>query len=259
MGRESSARSRRTLPREGNRLSRRDGGPRTVRKTMPGLRGADRADCLRGQRDELLRVLPDRWAAPRRPRTVAPDARRLAAHARGNGRAPPPLSRQHGSRRRRCDVVLADLPHRNDRARVAARLAGENIREQAKKQKIGIGPAVGLLWAALDARVLKVLGERADEGHWRTTGTIPDFRFLHPERRAADLNVRIVQCRNRFARWFGLRFDHEPGILHPRLALGQLLSPVWRSKKQRVVGVAPILVGRRAMNMAPYVPLLIYG
>src|SRR6516165_6597565 len=158
MGRASAARSRRTLPREGDCLSQRDGGPRTVRKTVPGLRGADRADCLRGQRDELLRVLPDRWAAPRRPRTVAPDARRLAAHARGNGRAPPPLNRQYGSARRRCDVVLAVLPHRNDRARVAARLTGENIREQAEKQEIGAGPTVWLLWAALDARVLEVLG-----------------------------------------------------------------------------------------------------
>src|SRR5215472_2472442 len=102
MGRASSARSRRTLPRESDRLSRRHGGPRTVRKTVPGLRGADRADCLRGQRDELLRALPDRWAAPRRPRTVAPVAWRLAALARGYGRAAPPLRRQHGPRRRRC-------------------------------------------------------------------------------------------------------------------------------------------------------------
>src|SRR5215472_8276321 len=97
MVRASSARSRRTLPRESGRLSRRHGGPRTVRKTVPGLRGADRADCLRGQRDELLSALPDRWEAPRRPRTVAPAARRLAAYARGNGRAAPALSRPHGS------------------------------------------------------------------------------------------------------------------------------------------------------------------
>src|SRR5262249_52167540 len=109
--RTSSARSRRTLPREGDRLSQRDGGPRTVRKTMPGLRGADRADCLRGQRDELLRVLPDRWAAPRRPRTVAPDARRLAAHARGNGRAPPPLNRQPGRRDVRQPIEYARARH----------------------------------------------------------------------------------------------------------------------------------------------------
>src|SRR5215472_5505605 len=54
MGRATSARSRRTLPRESDRLSRRHGGPRTVRKTVPGLRGADRADCL--QRDELLSI-----------------------------------------------------------------------------------------------------------------------------------------------------------------------------------------------------------
>jgi len=48
MGRASSARSRRTLPRGSDRFSRTHGGPRTVRKTVPGLRGADRADCLRG-------------------------------------------------------------------------------------------------------------------------------------------------------------------------------------------------------------------
>ena len=46
MGRASSARSRRTLPRESDRLSRKYGGTRTVRKTVPRLRGTDRADCL---------------------------------------------------------------------------------------------------------------------------------------------------------------------------------------------------------------------
>ena len=35
--------------------------------------------------------------APRRPRPVAPVARRLAAYARGDGRAAPALSRAHGS------------------------------------------------------------------------------------------------------------------------------------------------------------------
>src|SRR5215472_1850071 len=98
MGRATSARSRRTLPRENDRLSRRHGGPRTVRKTVPGLRGADRADCLRG----LLSALPDRWEAPRRPRTVAPVARRLAAYARGD----PTL---RGVRLKFCAIRLLDL------------------------------------------------------------------------------------------------------------------------------------------------------
>ena len=52
-------------------------------KPCPRLRRAGSAHPLRRQRDQLLRALPDRRQAPRRPRAVAAAEGRLAADARG--------------------------------------------------------------------------------------------------------------------------------------------------------------------------------
>ena len=54
-------------------------------EAVPALRLEGAAHPLRVERDELLPNLPDRRQTARRPRPVAPAARRLAAHARGVG------------------------------------------------------------------------------------------------------------------------------------------------------------------------------
>src|SRR5688572_23564135 len=50
---------------------------------MSCLRHTGAAHSVRGQRDELLRALSDRWSSARRPRDVATPQARLAANARG--------------------------------------------------------------------------------------------------------------------------------------------------------------------------------
>ena len=66
------------LSREGDRVPRRDGGARPLQAAVPGLRHAGAADRLRRQRVQLLRALPDRRPAARRPLAVAAAEGRLA-------------------------------------------------------------------------------------------------------------------------------------------------------------------------------------
>ena len=73
------ARGRRRLPREGDRVSRRDGRPWPVQAALPRLRRAGAADRLRRQRVQLLRAVPDRRPAAGRPLAVAAAEGRLAA------------------------------------------------------------------------------------------------------------------------------------------------------------------------------------
>jgi formamidopyrimidine-DNA glycosylase len=65
-----------------DRLSSRDGCARTLRTTVSGLRHARAAHPLRRQRDELLRALPNRRKASRRPRTFEIAQAGLAAQHR---------------------------------------------------------------------------------------------------------------------------------------------------------------------------------
>ena len=61
-------------------------------QAVPALRRTGAAHPLRRQRDELLRALSDRRDAARRPQPLAAAESRLAAHARGVGRAQTALS-----------------------------------------------------------------------------------------------------------------------------------------------------------------------
>ena len=61
-------RSRRSISCEGHRVPRGDGGTRPLRQAVPGVRHADPAHPLRGQRGQLLSDLPDRRPAPGRSR-----------------------------------------------------------------------------------------------------------------------------------------------------------------------------------------------
>ena len=95
----SPARARRAaVPGEGHRVPSRDGRARPLPRAVSRVRLARAAHRPRRERDELLRALPDRRPAARRPRALAPAPRRLArtleeleerrpAHAA----APPPL------------------------------------------------------------------------------------------------------------------------------------------------------------------------
>src|SRR5437879_13791529 len=74
---------------ESHRLSRRHGGARAISQALPGVRLAGAAHRVRGERDQLLRALPDWRQDPRRPRPLAPAQSELAAldrRARLNGR-----------------------------------------------------------------------------------------------------------------------------------------------------------------------------
>ena len=72
----------RRVSREGDRVPRRHGGARPLRQTLPGVRHADSAHSVRGQRSELLSDVPDRRQAARRSRPVAIAQGRLAEVAR---------------------------------------------------------------------------------------------------------------------------------------------------------------------------------
>jgi formamidopyrimidine-DNA glycosylase len=74
-------RSRR-LAREGDRIPPADGGARPLQIAVPRLRCAGAAHRPRRERDELLRALPDRRPAARRPRAVAPAEGELAEEHR---------------------------------------------------------------------------------------------------------------------------------------------------------------------------------
>src|SRR4029077_19122761 len=60
-------------------------GPWEIRQAVSRLRNARPAHRLRGERVQLLRALPERRRHPRRPRTVAPPAQKLAALDRRAG------------------------------------------------------------------------------------------------------------------------------------------------------------------------------
>ena len=82
MDRPAPRRGRRQLPGEGDRLSRRDGGAWPLPKAVPGMRRAGAAHSLRGERDQLLRALPDRRPRAGRPEPVATAQGRLAPQHR---------------------------------------------------------------------------------------------------------------------------------------------------------------------------------
>src|SRR5688572_3082983 len=86
MDRAAEGTDRRRVPGEGHGVSRRYGGPRAVRQTLPRLWLARATHRLRRQRGELLRQLPDRRPPAGGQIAVATDARRLAAHARRTGK-----------------------------------------------------------------------------------------------------------------------------------------------------------------------------
>src|SRR5688572_17348710 len=69
----------RALSRESDGVPRRDGRARALRQAVPRLRCASAAHCVRGERNELLRSLPDRRAHPGRPRALTPAQEELAA------------------------------------------------------------------------------------------------------------------------------------------------------------------------------------
>ena len=79
VGRSAAAGRLGRLSRKGHRVPRRDGGARPLQAAVPGLRVAGAADRLRRERVQLLREVPDRRPAARRPVAVAAAEGRLAA------------------------------------------------------------------------------------------------------------------------------------------------------------------------------------
>src|SRR3990172_9117798 len=72
----------RGVPREGHGLPGGDGRPRALRQTLSSVRVTRATDRSRGNRDELLRPLPDRREAPGGPRALPAAQRGLASDAR---------------------------------------------------------------------------------------------------------------------------------------------------------------------------------
>src|SRR5436190_20925184 len=85
MDRAARCAGRTRIPGESHRVSRRDGGPRPARQALPGLRCPSAANRLCGERDQLLRALPDRRQDPRRPCAVAPAEEDVSALDRRAG------------------------------------------------------------------------------------------------------------------------------------------------------------------------------
>ena len=81
LGRSFARGSRGCLSRKGDRVSQGHGGSRTLWRTLPEVWRKDPADSLRGQRNELLRPVPDRRKSPRRSEFVSALALRLAAYS----------------------------------------------------------------------------------------------------------------------------------------------------------------------------------
>ena len=72
-----------SIPRESDRLPQGNGGPWPLPRTVPALRCAGPAHRLRRERVQLLRALPDRRPAARRPCPLAPAEEGLAEDGRG--------------------------------------------------------------------------------------------------------------------------------------------------------------------------------
>src|SRR5206468_1539376 len=73
----------RRIPREGDRLPGRDGGPRTLSPALPFVRDRRATHRLRRERDQLLPALPDGRADPLRSEPLAPPQGGLAANGCG--------------------------------------------------------------------------------------------------------------------------------------------------------------------------------
>ena len=92
--REAPRRGGRRLPREGDGLPTRHGRARALPPALPRLRRARAAHRLRGERDQLLRALPDRGRSPRRPLPLAPPQGGLADERWRRSRRSGPRSRR---------------------------------------------------------------------------------------------------------------------------------------------------------------------
>ena len=84
---ELRVRNRRQIPRKGYRVSPGYGGAWPLQGGVPAMRRTDSTNPVCGQRNQLLRQLPDRRKAAGRSRTLAADARRLAQDAGRTGSA----------------------------------------------------------------------------------------------------------------------------------------------------------------------------
>src|SRR2546422_287280 len=85
MVRAAAARGRRPFPRAGDRFPRRHGRAWSLPSAVPRLRCPGAAHRLRGERDQLLRALPDGRRAARRSVAVAAAQERLAPEPRRAG------------------------------------------------------------------------------------------------------------------------------------------------------------------------------
>src|SRR3954467_6466876 len=82
MDRAASLAKRGRISGKGHGVSRGDGSPWPLRPAVPGVRLARAAHRLCGERDELLRALPDRRETARGPRALAAAEEKLAAQHR---------------------------------------------------------------------------------------------------------------------------------------------------------------------------------
>src|SRR5208282_2054882 len=92
LDRPAAGRNRGRLPRKRHRLPQRNGGSWPVWRALPAVWRKDSANSLCGQRNELLRSVPDRWKSARGSRFVTALAIRLAADARRTRSPQAPLA-----------------------------------------------------------------------------------------------------------------------------------------------------------------------
>src|SRR5205807_2194910 len=78
LDRASARRGRGRISKEGDRFPRGNGGAWPLQQTVSRLRHAGAAHRLRGERNELLRAMPDGRPAAGRSSVVAAASRRLA-------------------------------------------------------------------------------------------------------------------------------------------------------------------------------------
>src|SRR5262249_62229846 len=86
MGRALERRGERQFSGEGDGVPQRHDGARQIQKAVSGVRRAGAAHRLRGERDELLREMPDGGPFAGRPGTLAPAQGGLAEDARSEER-----------------------------------------------------------------------------------------------------------------------------------------------------------------------------